>query len=37
VTIVRIDGIDELRARVGTELGPSSWREITQADIDAFA
>ena len=29
--------IDELEGRVGQELGVSSWRAVTQADIDAFA
>ncbi|MGA0597958.1 MaoC family dehydratase [Enterovirga sp. CN4-39] len=29
--------IDELEARVGQELGVSSWREVTQPDIDSFA
>jgi acyl dehydratase len=34
---VIINGIDELKARVGEELGVSQWREVNQADIDAFA
>lgn len=29
--------IAELRSRVGQELGVSAWREVSQADIDAFA
>lgn len=29
--------IDDLETRVGQELGTSSWRTVTQADIDAFA
>ena len=32
-----INGIDDLRGRVGEELGVSDWVEITQARIDAFA
>ena len=32
-----INGIDELKTRVGEELGVSDWREVTQADIDKFA
>ncbi len=32
-----INGIDELKTRVGDELGVSDWREVTQADIDKFA
>jgi acyl dehydratase len=34
---VVLEGIDELKARVGQEIGVSDWREITQQDIDAFA
>lgn len=29
--------LEEIRTRVGTDLGVSPWIEITQADIDAFA
>jgi acyl dehydratase len=29
--------IDDLRARTGEELGMSAWREVSQADVDAFA
>lgn len=29
--------VEELERRVGTELGVSDWRKVTQADIDAFA
>jgi acyl dehydratase len=32
-----IAGIDELKARVGEELGVSDWHEVTQEEIDAFA
>ena len=32
-----INGIDELKARVGDELGVSDWRDVTQEDIDRFA
>ena len=35
--MLTINGIDDLRARVGEELGVSDWHEVTQADIDAFA
>ena len=35
--MLTITGIDELKAKVGEELGASEWREVTQADIDAFA
>lgn len=32
-----VDGLDELRAAVGTTLGPTAWLPIEQARIDAFA
>ena len=32
-----ITGLDELRAACGQELGVSSWHEVTQERIDAFA
>lgn len=32
-----INGIDELKSRVGDELGVSDWRDVTQEDINAFA
>jgi acyl dehydratase len=35
--MLTITGIDELRAKIGEELGVSDWLEVTQADIDAFA
>jgi acyl dehydratase len=35
--LVRIASVDDLRALVGRRIGPSPWREITQAQIDAFA
>jgi acyl dehydratase len=35
--MLTISGIDELRAKVGEELGVSEWREVTQDEIDAFA
>jgi acyl dehydratase len=35
--MLTITGIDELRAKVGEELGVSEWHEVTQDDIDAFA
>lgn len=34
---MRIDGLDELRAAVGAELGPTGWLLVDQARIDAFA
>jgi len=35
--MLTISGIDELKARVGEELGVSEWHEVTQDAIDAFA
>ena len=32
-----INGLDDLKARVGQELGVSEWHEVTQEAIDAFA
>jgi acyl dehydratase len=37
VTQITVNGIDELRELVGREVGPGSWREVTQQDIDDFA
>jgi len=35
--MLAINGIDDLKARVGEELGASAWYEVTQARVDAFA
>jgi acyl dehydratase len=35
--MLTISGIDELRAKVGEELGVSEWHEVNQDEIDAFA
>jgi acyl dehydratase len=35
--MLTISGLDELRSRVGEELGVSDWHEVTQRHIDAFA
>jgi len=32
-----INGLDELKSRVGQELGVSDWLDVTQEAIDAFA
>ena len=34
---VEIQGVEGMQAVVGQEIGPSEWRTVTQADIDAFA
>jgi acyl dehydratase len=35
--MLTITGIDELKAKVGEELGVSEWHEVTQDAINAFA
>ena len=35
--MLTINGIDELKSRIGDELGVSDWHEVTQDKIDAFA
>jgi acyl dehydratase len=35
--MLTITGIDELKAKVGEELGVSDWHEVTQDEINAFA
>ena len=35
--MLTINGIDGLRDRVGQELGVSSWQDVTQDEINAFA
>jgi acyl dehydratase len=35
--MLTINGIEDLKGRVGQELGVSEWKEITQDVIDAFA
>jgi acyl dehydratase len=34
---ITVNGIEQLKALVGQTIGPSGWREVTQADIDTFA
>ena len=35
--MLTINGIDELKSRIGDELGVSDWHEVTQEKINAFA
>jgi acyl dehydratase len=35
--MLTLNGIDDIKARVGQELGISDWLEVTQAEIDKFA
>jgi acyl dehydratase len=37
VAQVTVNGIDDLRALMGREVGPTEWREVTQEDINTFA
>jgi acyl dehydratase len=37
MAVVQIEGIEGLKALLGTTIGPSEWREVTQEDIDTFA
>jgi len=37
VAQVTVNGIDDMRALMGQEVGPTDWREVTQDDIDTFA
>ena len=34
---VTVNGIEDLKALMGKEVGPTEWREVTQDDIDTFA
>jgi acyl dehydratase len=34
---ISVNGIEEVRGLVGRTIGPSDWREVTQAEIDRFA
>jgi acyl dehydratase len=35
--MLTINGIDELKAHAGEDVGVSAWHEVTQAKVDAFA
>ncbi|HLM49345.1 MAG TPA: MaoC family dehydratase [Solirubrobacteraceae bacterium] len=35
--MLTLTGLDEIRARVGEEIGVSGWHLVTQEDVDAFA
>jgi acyl dehydratase len=35
--MLTINGLDEMRAQVGEELGVSEWRTVTQEDVNHFA
>ena len=35
--MLTLNGIDDIKARIGQELGVGDWQDVTQDDIDAFA
>jgi acyl dehydratase len=35
--MITINGLDELKSKVGEELGVSDWHDVTQEEIDEFA
>jgi len=35
--MLKIDGVDDLKSRIGQELGVSDWYEVTQEAVDEFA
>ena len=37
MAVVEAQGIDGLKALIGKEIGPGTWREVTQEDINLFA
>ncbi len=37
MTPLTVNGIDEVRDTIGKTIGPSEWREVTQAEINTFA
>jgi len=37
MALVTANGIEELKGLIGQDVGPSSWREVTQEAIDKFA
>ncbi|HSS33068.1 MAG TPA: MaoC family dehydratase [Solirubrobacterales bacterium] len=37
MALAEAQGVEGMKALVGQEVGPSDWRTVTQADIDAFA
>jgi acyl dehydratase len=37
MAIAEVKGIEGVKGLLGKEIGPSEWREVTQADIDTFA
>ena len=35
--MITLNGIDDIKARIGEELGVSDWQLVTQEDVNAFA
>ncbi|MEA2443505.1 MAG: hypothetical protein QOJ12_797, partial [Thermoleophilales bacterium] len=32
-----VNGIDDIKALIGQQVGPTDWREVTQEDVNRFA
>jgi acyl dehydratase len=37
MAVAEVKGVDGIKELMGTEIGPSEWREVTQEDINTFA
>src|SRR5918999_4135116 len=37
MSLMTVNGIEELQGLVGKTIGPSDWREVTQEDVNRFA
>ncbi len=37
MAVAEVQGVDGIKELMGTEIGPSEWREVTQEDINTFA
>jgi acyl dehydratase len=35
--VLTLNGIDDIKSRIGQELGVSDWQQVTQDDVNAFA
>ena len=35
--MIKINGVEELKSKIGEEIGISAWHEVTQSQIDEFA
>ena len=37
MAVAEVEGVDGIKELMGSEIGPSEWREVTQEDINTFA